>query len=521
VSGVETLALKASDGTVTTYPLDDGLLASNNKTPMPVLTTIELAPNSIMGNVAPAVDPDGHELGLSVKSAPAKGQLTISGSTFTFAAGSATGLDSFTVEASDGFGGTVDVTVAVKIVDSPGPGDSAGDASGGLGNLPPFAGTTLVAVKAGTSAKPSRPSAPFRPLVDPEKKLLTYKVLTAPAVGTLTGKPDGTFVYTPPVGKVTKATARLRGTDPDGAFGEVTVTFAIGVTLVGNKAANTLTGGIGNDVIKGLGKDDTLRGHDGNDSLAGGSGRDRIDGGPGNDRIDGGSGSDTMVGGPGADTYVVDAAGDKITEPSGSGRDMVEASVSYVLPAHVERLRLRGSSPLKGTGNGLANEITGNAAQNTLDGKGGADLLAGRAGADVLTGGAGADTFRYASVTDSKPATPDTITDFATTHGDQIDVQAIDADAKAGGRQPFSFIGTSGFSGKPGQLRARRTGSSVRVEADRDGDRKADLAIVVPEADGREASPCDLSSRPAHSTVTLLARLRGWSTSVPISTAVW
>ena len=34
-------------------------------------------------------------------------------------------------------------------------------------------------------------------------------------------------------------------------------------------------------------------------------------------------------------------------------------------------------------------------------------------------------------------------------------------------------------------------------------------------------NPCRVRRRIAYSTVTLFARLRGWSTSVPFSTAVW
>jgi Ca2+-binding RTX toxin-like protein len=78
------------------------------------------------------------------------------------------------------------------------------------------------------------------------------------------------------------------------------------------------------------------------------------------------------------------------------GRDLVEASVSYRLPNHVEDLTLTGSAR-DGTGNGLGNVITGNARGNTLDGGAGDDTLIGGAGRDVLDGGPGADRFVYSS----------------------------------------------------------------------------------------------------------------------------
>lgn len=67
-----------------------------------------------------------------------------------------------------------------------------------------------------------------------------------------------------------------------------------GVTLTGTSAANTLTGGAGDDVINGLG---------GNDTLRGGAGADWIDGGNNNDVIIGGAGADRLTGGTGADTF--------------------------------------------------------------------------------------------------------------------------------------------------------------------------------------------------------------------------
>ncbi|MBX6323093.1 MAG: right-handed parallel beta-helix repeat-containing protein, partial [Rhodospirillaceae bacterium] len=185
--------------------------------------------------------------------------------------------------------------------------------------------------------------------------------------------------------------------------------------LYGGDGADSLRGGGDNDRLYGLAGDDTLLGENGADLLRGGAGSDSLDGGrggdsldgsegadilaggTGNDLLDGGAQADTMRGGAGDDTYIVDDAGDLIleTEPDSgadsSGTDLVEASVSFTLPAFVEKLVLGGVGDLSGTGNELANGITGNPGANNLEGLGGSDTLVGGDGSDTLDGGSGAD----------------------------------------------------------------------------------------------------------------------------------
>src|SRR5262249_39766075 len=85
-----------------------------------------------------------------------------------------------------------------------------------------------------------------------------------------------------------------------------------------------------------------------------------ITGNSGNNILDGGLGADTMVGGLGNDTYMVDNSADVITENSGEGTDIVNASVNYVLGDNIEKLTLTGAGAINGTGNALDNYITGN-----------------------------------------------------------------------------------------------------------------------------------------------------------------
>nr|WP_316640417.1 calcium-binding protein [uncultured Roseateles sp.] len=125
-------------------------------------------------------------------------------------------------------------------------------------------------------------------------------------------------------------------------------------------------------------------GTSGNDNLIGTAAADRIEGLAGADTLNGGTGDDTLVGGTGDDTYVVDSAGDVVTELAAEGTDTVQSSVTFTLPANVEKLTLTGSGSVNSTGNTLNNVLTGNASANTLDGG---------TGSDTMTGGAGDDTY--------------------------------------------------------------------------------------------------------------------------------
>jgi hypothetical protein len=123
--------------------------------------------------------------------------------------------------------------------------------------------------------------------------------------------------------------------------------------------------------------------------------KNTLTGNDGDNVLDGKGGNDTMAGGKGNDTYIVANAGDVVNESPGQGTDTIKSSISYVLPANVEKLELTGAGATSGTGNGLWNRLIGNGADNTLSGMGGSDFLDGKGGADDLVGGPGNDTFIY------------------------------------------------------------------------------------------------------------------------------
>ena len=118
-----------------------------------------------------------------------------------------------------------------------------------------------------------------------------------------------------------------------------------------------------------------------------------LSGGRGDDTLNGGLGNDTLIGGLGNDTYVVNAAGDVITEISKASTeiDTVLSSVRRVLGSNLENLTLTGKAAIDGSGNELVNTLTGNSAANTLTAGASDDVLYGGRGNDTLNGGFGGD----------------------------------------------------------------------------------------------------------------------------------
>ena len=74
-------------------------------------------------------------------------------------------------------------------------------------------------------------------------------------------------------------------------------------TLIGGTGTSTIAGGTGNDSLTGGSGSNSLTGGIGNDTLRGGTGGNNFDGGEGDDYLVGGTGSNSLTGGSGADTF--------------------------------------------------------------------------------------------------------------------------------------------------------------------------------------------------------------------------
>jgi Ca2+-binding RTX toxin-like protein len=122
-----------------------------------------------------------------------------------------------------------------------------------------------------------------------------------------------------------------------------------------------------------------------------------------------------------------------------------------------------------------ADRITGDATANSLGGLGGNDILEGRGGADRLLGAAGKDVFVYARAADSNGKQHDTIVDFKHNQ-DRIDLGALHPDTK---NDKFTFIDDGKFDKHAGELHVVHKQGITMVEADLDGNGKADLQIEL------------------------------------------
>jgi Ca2+-binding RTX toxin-like protein len=237
-------------------------------------------------------------------------------------------------------------------------------------------------------------------------------------------------------------------------------------SLTGDKGANYISGGHGNDLLIGL---------DGNDTLDGGSGVDEFQGGDGSDLMfvddandyvrehsystgtdtvvasvsyDGGTGAvevlqaaagfapieltgneythtlignegsnvlksngrgSIMQGGGGNDVYFVDNAGDQIVDTGGA--DIVYATTSFTLGANsgIDQVIATGNVAFL-NGNGFDNILLGTSGKNAMNGGAGNDKIYGKGGTDVLTGGSGTDWFVFD--TKLSKSNTDTIKDF-------------------------------------------------------------------------------------------------------------
>ena len=156
--------------------------------------------------------------------------------------------------------------------------------------------------------------------------------------------------------------------------------------LYGNGGADWLLGGSGTDLLYGGISDDTLFGGsgvndstDGADSLFGQDGTDHLYGNGGADTLSGGNGADVLYGGYGDDTILGGDSNDGL----GDGADLIIAG-----PGADSISGGNGDDTIYG-GAGHTDTTDGT---DTIEGGAGNDMIFGNAGDDILRGGAGNDT---------------------------------------------------------------------------------------------------------------------------------
>ena len=288
-----------------------------------------------------------------------------------------------------------------------------------------------------------------------------------------------------------------------------------------------------------------------NDNITGDNGDNTIYVGAGDNTVDAGTGNDTVVaslqhippgfgtnrtannlaGGIGEDTlvYVTEVTGGSATHSItidflagtvSSGLTHVSDNISGFENAvgtnGVDTLRgdfghnrlygMRGNDGLLGgfgndtlEGDTAADSVAGLGGMDQILGGDGNDIIIGGGNADTLNGGAGSDLFVYRDwISDCNfNQAPEQIEDFSRAQGDKIDLSQIDAKLNSAGDQAFTFLGfqtsTSAFTGAGGEAYSTATNfpGSVAVYCDTNGDRFADMRIIVTTTDALSLQASD------------------------------
>lgn len=213
---------------------------------------------------------------------------------------------------------------------------------------------------------------------------------------------------------------------------------------------------------------------------------DTLDGGSGDDVIQGLGGADILTGGTGADTaaYFLAETGVRVdlsnmAKNTGDAAGDVFSSIEIISGSRFKDAL--GGNGSANTFNGMAGDdvLTGLGGRDMLSGGDGADVLIGGAAADLLSGGTGSDAFVFQTISDSSEKTGlDQILDFSKKQ-DEIDVADIDANEGKKKDQDFDFIGAGRFHKEAGELRYEFRKGDTHVQADTNGDGKADFSFVI------------------------------------------
>ncbi len=164
-----------------------------------------------------------------------------------------------------------------------------------------------------------------------------------------------------------------------------------GQLIGGTDAAETRSGGTGDDLIAGAGGADVLNGLGGNDRLEGGWGDDTLNGGTGADQLAGGEGDDTLAGSAGADRLVGGNGSDTASYAAAGSGVAISLAVGSANGADAAGDTFNSIENV--TGSGFNDILVGDVRANVLTGGAGNDRIDGRGGADTMIGGAGNDVY--------------------------------------------------------------------------------------------------------------------------------
>lgn len=251
--------------------------------------------------------------------------------------------------------------------------------------------------------------------------------------------------------------------------------------LQGYDVNERISGGRGNDTLLGASGNDTIDGGEDADLIYADAGDDVLIGGSGNDTIDGGHGSDTVQFATAAAGVRVDlsaktpAARSLSKDKAAIGMDRLLGIENATGSAYADRL----------SGDHYANHLIGGSGNDTLSGGKGDDLLSGGVGRDSISAGAGADVVSFArGDSDASSTSADLIGDFQWVDGDQIRLEGISSVkclvatiaqknfATALSASASHFAGGANVS-------LQFIGKNALMLADMDGDRSADLAVIL------------------------------------------
>lgn len=434
---------------------------------------------ALHGAVA-ARDVNGDVLTYSIENGPSIGSVTIDGNTgsFVYTPGhDKSGVDSFSVRATDIFGASVVQTINVGVAAvADAPVVIGNDAVVAVGRVNRVTGTPGNDVLRGNQyvANATVALAIAAALSDLDgSETLSIRIDGVPAGATLSAgtlQADGSWSLQPAdLGSltITAPTARdislqitaiaqdgssvaessdalnvvfqrggnmndtfiaTTGNDTyDGASGFDTVDYSGLTTAVTVDLSSGKASGPGTQILTSI---ENIIGTNLSDVLTGDAGNNVIDAGAGNDRVNGGGGNDTLIDGLGDDRY-----------DGGTGYDVLDyTSATRAIAVKDGNVTGMGSDRYtnveKIVGTAFADTFEGGRNVDTFDGGAGNDWFRGFEGYDTFTGGAGSDTFYWSEkdiVSGKKSQGVDTITDFSA--GDRLDLSSV-----IGGANPSTLV---------------------------------------------------------------------------------